>query len=122
MRSSRSAIDFYSERAIIASRTNDWICFSFFHTTPAPPARTGGIAREIITARPAAHQHSLMAPHYAKRLAKGAWNFLPPDRRIRKDQPRLPSVAFFALRQGSQSTAIIVLRCRGSPLTRLVAI
>ena len=45
--------------------------------------------------RGSVHQHSFMAPHYAKRRAKGAWHFFPVSRRIRKDRLRLPLLAFF---------------------------
>lgn len=45
----------------------------------------GQIRREIITARlTACNQRSLMAPHYAKRRAKGAWHFL--SRRMKNQE------------------------------------
>ena len=75
---------------------NEWQqSFLLFYPPPSCSSLRSRLPRN--NNRGSAHQHSFMAPHYAKRRAKGAWHFFPVSRRIRKDRLRLPLPAFFFL-------------------------
>lgn len=94
--------------AIIGS--NEWqLSFLLFY--PPPPCSSLRTRLPRNNNRGCVHQHSFMAPHYAKRRAKGAWHFLSVGRRIRKDRLRLPLLAFFLLFNSGVSRSAPSLSC-----------
>lgn len=109
-----SGIDFHSVRDY---RLSNELFFLFFTPrpplSPPPPQPERDRSRNNITGTGCVNQHSFMAPHYAKRRAKGAWHFLSFDRRIRKDRLRLPSIVFLLFDVGLNQ------RHHCSPLPRL---
>lgn len=109
MRTSCQPLIFIVSRAIIGSNECQY-SFLLFYLPPSCSPLRSRLPRNNNSGN--VHQHSFMAPHYAKRHAKGAWHFLPVRRRIRKDRLRLPSLAFFFFLFNGvpRSCAIIVLQ------------